>query len=280
MHQRWMQYLASFIDSELMSRGIGVTEEARNMFCAVQFGARGKEMRAILLSIGNQSFFRADEVPDVRRELKRNGFSADGYEAIEFTLNNVPFRDSLGVARSIILGTNTGRSVLSDKVNLTKSFMFQRLKEMNATLDVVVNMTLQAGEHEGSVGQNHTLLGLLDYSHGVVLESGNQEFLPVSDNITIVSSHGSTVSDYVALAFESGGAAWRVGFFCDDSFDTQDAKAVAQVYVEHRWYAQSHVCQVCSCEGNGVEECFQPQNQQLCQQCVNSTTENVSFSSS
>ena len=279
MHQRWMQYLATSIDNELMSRGIGLAEEARNLFCAVQFGAKGKEMRATLLSIKNKVFFRAHEVPAVRRTLKRNGFSADGYEAIEFALNNVPFRNSSEIAKSIILGANTGRSTLSDKANLTKSFIFQKLKKSNVTLDVVVNVTLQEEDQHTSVNQSHTFLGLVDYSHGVLLDSGGKEFPVVSDKIVIASSHGTTISDYVALAFESGGSAWAMGFFCDSSFDPKDANAVAQVYVENRWYVQSNVCKVCSWEENSTEVCFQPQNQRLCKQCANNTTKNVRFSS-
>ena len=278
MHQRWMQYLATSIDNELMSKGIGLAEEARNLFCVVQFGAKGKEIRANVVAIEGKAFFRANEAPEFRRELKRNGFSADGYEAIEFTLNNVPFRNNSKIARSIILGTNTGRSTLSDKANLTKSFMLHRLKESNVTLDVVVNMTLQEEDHHASINQNHTLLGLVDYSHGVLLKSDGKEFPVLSNQIIITNSHGTTISDYVDLAFESGGSAWRIGFFHNDSFKSEEASAVAKVYVENRWYVQSRACQVCSWEDKDMEVCFQPQNQRLCKQCANDTTKNVSFS--
>ena len=277
MHQRWMQYLATSIDNELMSKGIGLEEGARNMFCVVQFGAKGKEIRANLLSIEGNVFFRASEAPDFRRELKRNGFAADGYEAIEYTLNHVPFRNNSEIAKSIILGTNTGRSTLSDKANLTKSFMLQRLKESNVTLDVVVNVTLQEEDHHTSINQTRTLIGLLDYSHGLLLESNGKGFPVVSNNILITGSHGTTISDYVALAFESGGSAWRIGFFHNDSFKSEEANAVAKVYVENRWYTQSRVCQVCSWEDKDMEVCFQPQNQRLCKQCANETAKNVRF---
>lgn len=71
-------------------------------------------------------------------QLINAGLYEDGYEAIDFALKNVPFRESPFIAKNIILITDEGRYVIPEGENLTRSSIQTALEENNILLNVVV----------------------------------------------------------------------------------------------------------------------------------------------
>lgn len=56
------------------------------------------------------------------------GLEEDGYEAIKFSLDNVPFRNSPFIAKNILLVTDEGRSVIPRGANITRDSLEEELK--------------------------------------------------------------------------------------------------------------------------------------------------------
>ena len=274
MSHRWVQNLALRLDNLLLQRGIGnaSNEQSRNRFCLVQFGGRTHNIFAKFVMVNNKIFFNSTtEAKIARTMLNKHGYVADGYEALEFAINNTPFRTGNNISRSIILGSDTGRDLLSNKIYLNRKLLSQKLKEKRITLDVVVNMSVEV---EGA--GNSTVLGLQSYRMAVVTEGAGSK--TIEGNIQVTNSQGTTLSDYVALAFEMGGTAWTL-----DNLSGRTLPAlgnVAAAYISTRPYLQLHLCEACSCvnttEGGSVL-CEQPFSHLGCTMCINSTMKEVSI---
>lgn len=256
----WTQTLAMEFDKKLKDMGIGVQDNEQNRFCVIQFGARNELLRAKIIPVKSQIFFSAENFPENR--LKNNGFVADGYEALEFILQNIPFRENPSVAKGVVLASGTGRTILADRINLTKPLMLQLLQDSNICLDIITKMTVQ---------QPGIALGMLDYSSLLQYHEANN-YEEINSPIDIISSHGNTINDYVSLAFQSGGSAW---FLDSLTNSTEIIKGFAAAYVDSRSYIKSTMCQICSCgsENEDMLSCTIPSNQRACRACINQTTE-------
>ena len=257
----------------LQQLGIGNTsnEESRNRFCLVQFGGRTHNILAKFVMVNNQIFFNSTtEARIARTRLNKHGYVADGYEALEFAIDNIPFRTANNISRSIILGSDTGRDSLSDKIYLNRKLLSQKLKEKRITLDVVVNVSVEVKGAE-----NSTVLGLQSYRKAVVAEGTGSKM--VEGNILVTNSQGTTLSDYVALAFEMGGTAWALENLSGRTLPFLGN--VVAAYISTRSYLQPHSCEACSCvntsKGSSIV-CEQPFSYLGCSMCINYTMEEVS----
>ena len=47
------------------------------------------------------------------------GFNEDGYQAIQFAIDNVPFRNDTRIARNMLLITDEGRTAIPEGAGLT-----------------------------------------------------------------------------------------------------------------------------------------------------------------
>ena len=64
--------------------------------------------------------YSAADFPRAQAQLVTSGRIEDGYEAIQFVLNNVPFRNSPFIAKNILLITDEGRTVIPEGQNITR----------------------------------------------------------------------------------------------------------------------------------------------------------------
>ena len=69
--------------------------------------------------------YSASAFPRAQAQLVTEGLNEDGYEAIHFALENVPFRSSPLIARNLMLITDEGRSVIPEGVNITRESIEQ-----------------------------------------------------------------------------------------------------------------------------------------------------------
>ena len=261
--EKWIQNLATKLDSQFKESGVGVQSSNRNRFCVVQFGARKEGMRAHSIKLRGLIFYHSENVTDTRSQLKRNGNVADGYEALKYTIDNVPFREDPSVGKGIILVTDTGRSVLADQINLTTPIMARLLQSSNISLDVVVDMSI----HSISGGA----LGMLDYSTTVI--NGNGGTSTREEEVKVTSSHGDTLTSYVDLAFQTGGGAWLLSYLRLDVKSTEYREYIngfAAGYVDNHDYMKFNICKVCSCspENENSLTCSRPSNQRACHSCI------------
>ena len=262
--QRWLQIAVPMIEKQLKLVGVGNESSSRNRYCLVQFGGRGPLLMAKFLLVDDQTFFPADTFVRARRQLRRNGDVADGYEALEFAARNAPFRRDEEIAKILILVTNMGRSVLSTKTNLTRESVFQMLHSKHVTLDTVTSVAM---ELNGTVQEK--VLGLNKLEKAIVVRpNGNFRF--VNGDVLFTSSAGQTIHDYVALSLQIGGLSFPINLLADEDYNVL-ASFVKAFIAAHKLTAlrRVHICQRCTCRQKGKLECDQATNQELCNCLIN-----------
>ena len=269
LHQRWLQIAVPQLEQQLVSMGIGNETEKPNRYCVVQFGGRGEQLRGHFLYVNGKEFFPSTSFVTARRQLKRSGDIADGYEAVEFTLNNAPFRNDSTVKKVLLVVTNMGRSVLATKANLTKNVVLSMLLENDVIFGTIVaaDFTLQSSTTE-------TVIGVSGYNtSSVVRPSGGYEF--IHGAVTLRSNEGQTVNDYVTLSLAAGGSSWSIELLADEVTDV--IRSFVRSFVathELERLRTVEVCQRCLCasgsEAGADEEscenlvCDEHPDQQLC----------------
>ena len=265
LYQRWLQIAVPQLEQQLMSMEIGNETGKPNRYCVVQFGGRGEKLRGHFLYVNGMKFFPSSSFVTARRQLKRSGDIADGYEAVEFALNNAPFRNDSTVKKIIFLVTNMGRSVLATKANLTKNIILNILAENQVTFDTVVDadFTIQSDT-------TATVIGVNGFNTSTVARpSGEYEF--IQGAVTLTSNEGQTVNDYVTLSLAAGSSSWSIDHLAGE--DTDVIKSFVRSFVvahELEGLRTVEACQRCLCAGDGNVEscenlvCEEHTDQQLC----------------
>lgn len=271
--QRWMQIAVPYIEEELIANGIGGRGDSENQYCLVQFGARGIFLQARFLLVDGKVFFPDEDFHTARRQLKRIGDIADGYEALEFTLKNAPFRTDPNIARLVVLVSDMGRSVLASRTNLTREVMRGLFLEHQVSLDAVAKVEMRFTSNT-----SEEVLGLHDLDKvSVVRSHGNFEEL--TGSVFFTSSAGDTINDYLAMALSLGGSTWPIDLLREeDRFELISfARALIAAHGLQRAVTVS-VCERCECVEEGEEaslQCTEPTNQRLCRCLYNGTLEQV-----
>ena len=255
MPHRWIQVLAERLDDLLRAQGIGSNATNQNRFSIVQFGGRGSDIRPSLV---RDALFPLSEIVSARKNVKRNGFVGDGFEALKFALEKVPFRDSPFVKKAFIFGANSGRSILADTHGLTLPLLSDLIGRNGASLDVVANLTLYpSNREEVPIGFYNRSTTVLKSGSGYVASN-----LPVG----VASSHGDTLSSYVNLSLSVGGGVWSLGVVKDAEVDLVSSMASAMI---DGWSLRDRrVCLECTCSDGVGGACGAAINQRKCKSCL------------
>lgn len=266
-----MQLLIPQINSLLQQRGVGDLPSNRNQFCVVQFGARGYEIKAKFVTIKASTFFVSENIKEARKALKRNGWVADGYEAIKFTLDHVPFRSDPSVGRAIVMATNLGRTALAESADLSISYLSNLIGQFNVSLDVIVNATLTKPTSMTTPTQD-VPIGFYNLTHTLINNSSGCGYYEKEGGVNILSSHGNTIDSYIKLALNLGGGVWSLDNLLNGSSNTSLINNLAVAMVDG-WSLSllgPESCYECSCvDGDGV--CVRGHNQRKCRSCINNT---------
>lgn len=108
-------------------KGVG-DGEIRNRYCVIGFGSFGSLRPGHFRSVSGQPCYTAAEFPLAQRQLVTAGLFEDGYQAIKFGLDNVPFRESPFIAKNVLLVTDEGRTVIREGASITKESIVAELK--------------------------------------------------------------------------------------------------------------------------------------------------------
>ena len=100
----------------------------RNRYCLVGYGGVLENATGHFRSVDGQPCFLVSDFPRAQSQLVTNGIEEDGYEAIQFALDNVPFRESPFIAKNIILITDEGRAIIDEGENITRESIQEQLK--------------------------------------------------------------------------------------------------------------------------------------------------------
>ncbi len=119
----------------------------------------------------------------------------DGYEAISYGLNNYTFRAD--AALNVILITDEDRD--NTNAAITFASVLAELAGKNALLNAVINNPFKNASNVAALG--------IDSDHNAYVANGTGGFIASAGGI-IGNGAGTTETDYVPLALQSGGAAW------------------------------------------------------------------------
>ena len=137
-------------------------------------------------------------------ELYHNGKVEDGYMAIRMAaeyLNRSP--QVSGVERIIVLVTDEDRDNVMNRVNKTSLLAY--LGASSIRLDVVVTNSFESDNGTAAIGVGPRIANYPAF----ILRHGDDP-LPVGGKSIDDSGHGSTLSDYIDLAWMLCGVAWDI----------------------------------------------------------------------
>lgn len=278
----WLQRIVPLLEAHLTANDIGSTATLPNRYCLVLFGGKGRALRAHFLTASNRIFFSSSDFVLARRKLQKKGDVADGYEAVQFTLNNAPFRESSTpsgkVAKALLLVTDMGRTTLASSSNLTRDHILSVLSGHGVALNTAVDASFSVGS------SGRTVLGLHEEHTVSILDSeGSTYNVITSRTVTYSSQQGNTVHDYVTLAMASGGSAWPLSLLSKANLTVLSTFVKAFTTQNHIEKTSTvKVCEECECVQVGRaagcvrRECVEASDQEMCRCLVNGPPTEVS----
>lgn len=258
--QVWLQIAVPVLDAHLRTLGIG-TGEWLNRYCLVMFGGSTSSR---FIQVGEETFFPYDQFFHARRLLSRTsgtGAVADGYEAIDFTLNNAPFREHPNVAKMIVLVTDSDRPRPPIRSDLSRDSILEALNSRHIVMDTIVSISLQIVDlREGVV------LGYHGYREASILRPNGSYEMSHNQSIQFTHAEGETISDYVSLSLALQSSSWPLGLLDNQDYLTILSFASAFANVHNLLPALPvEVCERCECGEDLRMSCDYPDNQTECQ---------------
>lgn len=144
--------------------------------------------------VGGSEFGTATEYGTATGTLIHSGGFEDGYQAMDYALNNYTLRAN--AVTNIILVTDEDRD---GGGGFTFDGMVNALASENALLNAVLNIQIRCDD-------NSVALGLDDTGTGYVANGSGGFNTCIGASVT--SGAGSSETDYADLALETGGAVW------------------------------------------------------------------------
>jgi len=196
--QAWIPNAITQLENELQTAGLGTGTDS-NRYGLVGFGRSGSGVLGRSINVGGNNFGNAQEFDIATNNLVTSGGFEDGYSAIDFTLSQYNFRP--GAAVNFILVTD------EDRDNGNGALTFQTVRDSLTTDNILLNAVVN---NPFSTSNGQSALGI-DFQKNAYVADGNGGFTS-SSNGTIGNGFGSTETDYVDLALDTGGAAWDLNF--------------------------------------------------------------------
>lgn len=213
----WLAGMITDLEAKLVSEGI-----TNNNYGLVGFGSTlplhdpsgGYYADAHKHTVGGSDWGTALEFATATGVLGVIGDNEDGWHAIDFGLNNYTFRPN--AARNIVLVTDEDRDDdAATAYGLNYLDTLQLLKDNSAMLNVVVDIDLFDASSDIALG--------VDWEANAFLADGSGGYTATIGGGTASGGDGTTLADYVNLAWATEGAAWdlmqlQAGGFTATSF--------------------------------------------------------------
>lgn len=210
--QRWVGGMMLLLEEKLKIAGVGV--EGDNKFGLVGMGHN-------VFNLGSGSFGSAKEFNVASKLLRTNctQYCEDGWDSIYAMAKKYPKNEK--AARNIIIVTDEPRDIRNR--SLTYAGTLQKLTEQSAVLNAIVNARFRCQDGRDALGMNSQNIGYVDNGNG-----GYE----LCENASVTYGSGGTIAQYVALAMESGGAAWNQLYLRDSSKVDVFTKALIDIKVK------------------------------------------------
>lgn len=192
----WLGSMISSLDAGLVAAGV-----TNNRYGLVGYGTSSHDpppdppyQSAHKHVVGSGDWGTETEFSAATSGLVTTGGTEDGWEAIDFALNNYTFRSNAGL--NVVLVTDEDRD---EAVSLTYAGVLGELTSRNALLNVVVNASFRDGLGATAVG--------VDSASAAYLADGSGGFTTGSGGY-VSSAYGTTKTDYIDMAWATSGAGW------------------------------------------------------------------------
>jgi hypothetical protein len=197
----WLGSMVTSLESNLAANGIGVGADP-NQYALVGFGASsGHGTSGHKHAVGGGDWGTAAQLSTATSGLVISGYTEDGWEAMNFALNNYSFRSGAGL--NVVLITDEDRDNIDG--SLTYNGMLSLLNSKGGILNVVVDADMEAPGTVAPIAQV-TVLGIDSDSDGYQADgSGGYNTLA---GASVSWAYGNTQTAYIDLAWATGGAAW------------------------------------------------------------------------
>ena len=191
--QAWIGGMINDLDLALQAAGV-----TNNQYGLVGYGGTGNKLLGHSYDVGGGFFGGASDFASATSQLTTSGGFEDGYQALDYALNNYSFRE--GAAVNLILVTDEDRDIHSSAQNLTyQTILGEFQNQNNALLNAVINSSFADVTGNGVLG--------VDFLGNGYRADGTGGFIQTTGGVA-VSGWGSTKTDYVDLAWATNGAAW------------------------------------------------------------------------
>lgn len=192
----WLGTVIGDLDAALVAAGA-----TGNRYGLVGYGAdvsgHGGQQRAHKHAVGGGDWGTAAQFRGATSALVTEGGTEDGWQAIDFALDNYTFRGNARV--NVVLVTDEDR----DTNGYSGSYSDIRAKltspKSRVLLNAVVNASFRDGGGQVALGRD---------SAGNAYVTDGRGGYTTSPGAVAVSGDGNTLKDYVDLAVATGGAAW------------------------------------------------------------------------
>ena len=129
----WIGGMINDLDAALQAAGV-----TNNQYGLVGYGGTGNKLLGHSYNVGSGLFGGASDFDSATSQLTTSGGFEDGYQALDFALNNYSFRE--GASVNLILVTDEDRDTHSSAQNLTYQTILEAFQqENNALLNAFVN---------------------------------------------------------------------------------------------------------------------------------------------
>ena len=190
-------------DLDVALQAAGVTNNQYGLVGYGGFGSNGSKLLGHSYNVGSSLFGSAGDFASATSQLVTDGGFEDGYEALNYALNNYSFRE--GAAVNLILVTDEDRDIHPSATGLTYQTIFDEFQEKNnALLNAVLSYNFEDGSGNQALG--------VDYQGNSYRADGTGGFIKTVGGGVAVSEadfgNYTNKTDYVDLAWATKGAAW------------------------------------------------------------------------
>ncbi|MCG8313491.1 MAG: putative Ig domain-containing protein [Pseudomonadales bacterium] len=184
------------MEQNLQEYGIG-NEAQQNLYGLIGYGNNRVVPRSLLLDgelLGDTDAFIA-----AANRLQTNGGTEDGWRGIEFALDQYPRRE--GAVVNVILATDEDRD--NTNSSITFNTVLTKLADNRALLNAIVNARIRCSDGTRALGMDSTGIGYV--------ADGSGDFY-TCEGASAYQGSGATLSHYVNLTVQNGGAVWDLNF--------------------------------------------------------------------
>ncbi|WNO11572.1 putative Ig domain-containing protein [Teredinibacter sp. KSP-S5-2] len=192
--QRWLSDAIPSLETSLKQYGIG-SEAQPNLYGLVGFGNSRVVPRSI--NVGDDLLGSASEFVTASSKLVVNGGTEDGWRGIQYAIDQYPRRN--GAVLNVILATDEDRD--NTDRNITFQSVLDSLTDSRALLNAVINVNLRCEDGTTALGMDSTGVGYVEDGQGGFTTCVNPR---------AINGSGASISHYVDMAMQNGGAVWSL----------------------------------------------------------------------